>query len=303
MGWKDLTFTVRDSLLAQKIAGIPVELLAEKVGIRPTTLDRRLREWAQVNDLGQLRKPQKALTRWDTPPRFKGDAVVAGDLHLPYLDYDFAGIMLDTAMVLLPKPRRLIIAGDLFNMDVFSRYIATNPYTPSFREELEVTVKFLEDALGVFDYIEVLLGNHELRFVYRLLGEVGNEELGKLIGVDNVNFYEYSHCILDTINGDWRITHQASYSVNSQSVGKKLAHKFRQHIITHHQHKVSKGFDDSGQSVIIDNGCLADPGVIPYANQTDSTAPVMTQSFVVVRDGVGNLFANDPSFTDYTFLE
>ena len=303
MGWKSLGYDVRDSLLSQKIAGVPVEDLAEKVGMRPTTLDRRLREWAKVNNIDKLRRPSQKPIRWDSPPVFKGDATVAGDFHLPYLDYDFAETMLDTSAMLVAKPRRLIVAGDLFNMDAFSRYLSTNPYTPSFRAELDAAARFLEDALDVYDAIDVLLGNHELRFIYRLLGQVGHDELGKLVGVDGVNFYEYSHCVLKTVTGDWRITHQRNYSINAQTVGKKLAHKFRQHIITHHQHKVSKGFDDSGRSVIIDNGCMADPGHFDYTNQTDNTSPMMTQSFVVVRGGIGNLFANNEAFTDYTFLD
>ena len=211
--------------------------------------------------------------------------------------------MLETSGILLPRPRRLIIAGDLFNLDAFSSYLATNPNTTSFRTELNAAAKFLEDALEVFSRIEVLLGNHELRFIYRLLGQVGHDELGKLVGVEGVNFHEFSHCVLGTTTGEWRITHQRNYSINSQTVGKKLAHKFRQHIITHHQHKVSKGFDDSGRSIIIDNGCMADPGYFDYVNQTDNTAPMMTQSFVIVRNGVGNLFVNNEAFTDYGFLD
>ena len=302
MGWKDLPFELRDKLLARKIAGEPVEKIAEGVGIRPTTLDRRLRDWAKVNGTSKLSKPKGSFVRWDQPPRFDGDATIAGDFHLPYLDHDFAELMLETSVALLPKPRRLIIAGDLFNMDAFSAFVAMGE-KPSFREELEAAARFLRDAQKVYDEIEVLLGNHEFRFVYKLIGEVGGKELGKLVGVDGINFYEYSHCVLSSVTGEWRITHQRNYSTNSQTVGKKLAHKFRQHVITHHQHKVSKGFDDSGNSVIIDNGCLADPAMLDYANSIDNTSPVMTQSFVIVRDGVGNLFANNTAFTDYSFLE
>jgi len=302
MGWKDLAYDARDKMLAQKIAGVPVEDLAKKIGMRPTTLDRRLREWATINETAGIRRPKQKQVKWNTPPRFKGDAVIAGDFHMPFMDYDFAEIMLDTAMVLLPEPRRLIVAGDLFNMSAFSSFIATNPYQPSFRSELNVVVSFLEDALRVFDSIDVLLGNHELRFVYRL-GQLGHEELEKAVGVDSVKFHEYAYCVIETQTGEWRITHQRNYSTSAQSVGRKLAHKYRQHIITHHQHKVSKGFDDSGMSIVIDNGCMADPEKLDYVSQVDNTLPIMTQSFVVLRGGVANLFVNNTAFTDYSFLE
>lgn len=302
MNWKNVAFAMRDKLLARKIAGEPVEELAQAVGMRPTTLDRRLREWAALNKDDQLRRPSKKQKLWNQPPRFSGDSLVAGDFHIPYLDYEFAELMLDVAKARLKRPRRLIIAGDLFNMSIFSSFLATNPEVPSFREELESAANFLSDSLSVFDIIEVLLGNHELRFIYRVLGQLGNSDLEKIVGVDNVRFYEYSHCILATVTGDWRITHQRNYSVNSQSVGVKLANKFRQHIITHHQHKVSKGFDPSGENVIIDNGCMADPAMLDYTNQIDNTSPMMMQSFVIIKDGVGELYSNHRAFTDYSFL-
>ena len=133
-------------------------------------------------------------------------------------------------------------------------------------------------------------------------GELSAADLGLLIDVEGVNFHIYSWCILETSTGEWRLTHQHNYSIVAQSVGVKLAHKFRQHVVTHHQHRISKGHDSSGQSVVIDNGCLADPAKLDYTNIVDNTRPVMTQGFVIIRNGAGTLFAKDPAFTDWDLI-
>lgn len=300
MNWKSIPDKMRDDLLAKKIAGVPVEKLASEINMRPGTLDRRLREWAHNNTV--LTPPKIKRKDWTSPPEFSGDAVITGDYHLPFLDYDFAERMLALSRGILSPPRRLIIAGDLFNFDFLSRFPRISGQIVTLRAELNAAEAFLRDALAVFDDIDVLLGNHEKRVIYHMLGQFGHEELEALVGVDNVRFHGYSHCIISTKHGEWRATHQRNYSRSSQSVGVKLAHKYGQHIITHHQHIVSKGFDTSGRHVVIDNGCMASPKLLDYANITDNTFPTMMQSFVIIKDGTGSLLANHGAFSEIITL-
>jgi hypothetical protein len=272
--------------------------------MRPATLGRRLRAYnaSKNGPKSRIQRPNRKLPNWDEPPVFKGDAVVTGDLQLPYLDYEFAETMLATADIIMPKPRRLIIAGDMFNMDAYSPFPPAHTYRSTFKEEVDSARNFLSSARKTFDEIDVLLGNHERRLLYVVRGELSAKDLGLLIDVEGVNFHIYSWCILDTDAGEWRLTHQHNYSINAQTVGVKLAHKFRQHVVTHHQHRISKGHDSSGQSVVIDNGCLADPRKLDYTTIVDNTRPVMTQGFVIIRNGAGTLFAKDPAFTDWDLI-
>lgn len=304
MNWKDIPDNIRNKLLKAKRNGIPVEDLASPIGMKATTLDRRLREWANVVEPKgtRIKVPKKAPQKYTDFPVFSGNAVITGDYHMPYVDYQFANVMLETSAKILGGKKRLIIAGDLFNMDVFSVFPPLNSLRPSFRTELNSAISLLRDMRQEFDVIDILLGNHERRIIYQVLGEISSAEIEKLVNTDGVRFHDYGYCVLETELGDWRVTHQRNYSRSAQTVGVKLAHKFRQHIITHHQHKVSKGYDTSGENVVIDNGCMADPEKLDYVNLVDSTSPVMKQSFVVVRDGTGLLFANDRQFTDYGFL-
>jgi hypothetical protein len=306
MKWNDIPAKVRDQLLKRRDAGELIENLAAEVDMRPSTLGRRLRGYnAHKNGTEtMIKRPATKRRKWDDPPVFRGDAAVTGDLQLPYLDYDFAERMLVTSSIMLPKPRRLIIAGDLFNMDAYSPFPPAHTLRATWQEEIASARNFLVSAKEVFDEVDVLIGNHERRLLYLSRGELSSQDLGLLVDVKGVNFYIYSWCVLDTLTGEWRITHQHNYSINAQTVGVKLAHKFRQHVITHHQHRVSKGHDSSGKSVVIDNGCLADPAMLDFTTIVDNTRPVMTQGFVVVRDGAGSLFTNDLAFTDWgLFLE
>lgn len=295
MSWKDLTSEDRAELLKLKSKGVPLAELSDRCGINILTLDRRLRELSASSRKKETVIPRPTIKYqvWDEPPVFSGDATIIGDLHLPYLDYQFADEMLIESREVLAPPRRLIICGDLFNLDSFSTYAPVSPGSISLRHEIASGKNFLKAALGIFDTVDITLGNHDRRVIYRTLGQISDVELRSLIGCDNVNFYLYGHAILQTKRGEWRCTHQASYSTNSQSVGVKLAHKFGQHIITHHQHKVSVGFDSSGRYVVIDNGMMASPSLIDYANVVDNTLPAFKQSYVIIKEGKARLYTNN----------
>lgn len=304
MNWKDIPASERSKLLSAKLEGVPVEELASKIGIRPGTLDRRLRELAaSVREPDtKTRRPAKKRKDWSQHPQFYGSAMITGDFHMPYVDYEFAERMLESARILLPRPRRLIIAGDLFNMDAFSPFPPSHTYRSTWKDEIASARHLLEDMTEVFDEIHILLGNHERRLLYRVTGELDATDLRVLLGVGGVEMYDESFCVVESTGVEWRVTHQKNYSINAQTVGMKLAHKYRQNIITHHQHKVSKGYDTSGECVIIDNGCMADPVLLDYVNAVDNTSPVMKQSFTIVNDGAATVFGNDEKFTDWNLI-
>src|SRR5690554_4400415 len=56
------------------------------------------------------------------PLTLSGDWIVVGDVQLPTTDIDFAMLPALVAERYLTAPRRLLIAGDLLNMDFVSKY-------------------------------------------------------------------------------------------------------------------------------------------------------------------------------------
>ena len=308
MSWKDIKEDERLDLLTRKVWGVPVHALADEVGMKPVTLGRRLRELAEEVEYEEslVTVPALKMKNWKEGPILQADYVmVIGDTQMPFIDYGLANKMLVMARTHMPKSERhLVVAGDFVNMDVFSAFPALHASTPSFKSEITTAGLFLEDARKVFDEenMHVLTGNHERRMLFRLLGHIGTTELGKMIGVDGVKYYEHSWMVVESGGKEWRLTHQRNYSINSQTVGKKLANKYKQNIITHHQHRMSIGYDDSGTLVIVDNGCMCNPDLLDYANLVDSTAPAMTPGFTMLREGAATLCSNDDVFTDWSLL-
>lgn len=305
--WSDVSDKKRMELLKMRLLGMSAETLADEVGMKPSTLARRLREMAaELRGKNELVKdPGINFKDWSKGPVMESDySVITGDLQMPFLDYELANRMLDTADRLLPEGKAsLFIAGDMMNMDVFSKYPAMHASTPSFETEIKYTKLFIKDAKKVFgNRIFVLIGNHERRLIFRMLGHFSSKHLAGIIGENDVSFYDHSWAVLLSGGQEWRITHQKNYSINVQTVGVKLAHKFHQNIMTHHQHRMSMGYDTSGKFVVVDNGCLADPNFLDYANMVDSTSPAMNQGFSVVRKGAVTLCAKDGVFTDWELL-
>ena len=93
-----------------------------------------------------------------------------------------------------------------------------------------------------------------------------------------------------------RITHPQNYSRNALTVARKLAYKHRQHVACLHVHHSATGIDDSGQYVIADIGCLADPEKLAWVSMFDSAStPVMNQGFALLRDGRIKNYSNHPA--------
>lgn len=306
--WNDLSSHARMGLLSERDMGVPVHELAESVSMKPQTLARRLRELAEeirYEDEQYTTKIIGGFTNWAKGPVFKKDSsVIIGDVQMPYIDYDLADRMLTVATKLLPKGQRsLIIAGDLFTMDMFSKYVPTHNQGPTFETELKFARQFIKDCAKVFDDgIHFVMGNHDRRLQLKAFGQVSAKNLGELIAGNSLVMHDHSWIVMVSGGQEWRITHQRNYSINAQTVGVKLAHKFGQNIMTHHQHRMSMGYDTSGKFVVVDNGCLADPDYLDYANIDDTTSPAMNQGFSIIRNGAVTLFSKDGVFTDWDLI-
>ena len=96
------------------------------------------------------------------PWELTGDWVIVGDVHTPTTEFDFAMLAAVVGRKMLKRPRRLLIAGDLFNMDSFSTYTSiVNP--PTWAQERAATKELLKAWLDTFDEVRMILGNHDRR--------------------------------------------------------------------------------------------------------------------------------------------
>ena len=228
---------------------------------------------------------------WD----LTGDWMIVGDVHVPSTDWELAALVAEVAKKNLRKPRRLLIAGDLFNMDKFSFFphIAT---PPTWTEERAAAENLLSVWLHTFDEIRWFVGNHERR-LQRLMVEV--LETTDLLSVIIANpkkakFSNFSYCHIESAGQQYIVVHPRNYSRNQLSVARLLSEKTKKHVISFHEHHASIGWDHSGQLLLVNGGSLVDPSKVAYMHLDVSTLPISKPGFVMLQSGVPTLFGNPP---------
>ena len=281
---------------------ITKQTLADTLGCTFETLHSRLyraRKNSQKDaELGDTRKLFEY--NLDEILQLSGDFLIVGDVHSPFTDYDFAQLVSLVAYKHLAKPRKLLVAGDLFDMGNFSKYETVIP-APTWQQERDALEALMREWLEVFDEIYVILGNHDRRMQKLTNGAFDENDLVRLIGVepDKITSSIYGYCVIDTPMGEYRVTHPANYSQNQLTVAEKLSWKHNQHIISHHEHHVALGWDRYKNHLLVNNGCLADYNKFGYVNLDDNTSASMEQSFVLLKDGYPHVLGKKPPFTNW----
>jgi hypothetical protein len=279
-------------------SGITRAELARRMGITDKALDNKLHKGKLEHDARQ-KYPEIPHIEMAQPWQLSGDWMIVGDVHAPFTDYGFAGLVGEVARAHLPAPRRLLIAGDFFNMDAFSSY-AQVIQPPTWAQEREAAKALLLSWLETFDEIRVTLGNHDRRLQKFTAGAFETDDILSLIysNPDRVRMSVYGWCEVRSGGYRWRVTHPRNYSVNRLAVANDLAMKYRANLISFHEHHLGITVSRYGGHVIVNGGCLIDPKKVPYAVLDDSKSPDWVQGFVMLRDGVPTLFGDAP-FTDW----
>ena len=219
------------------------------------------------------------------------DAVICGDVQLPTTSLEWCTRVSQVGEALGIK--RLIIAGDLFNLDAFSQY-APIYSQPSWAAEKAAARDLIAMWLLSFDHIYLFAGNHEHRLSKATGGAMGIHDLADMLRApdDRLTVSHHGHCTIDSHRGVWRVTHGRNYSINQLTVAAYMADNEGQHIIHHHQHHCARGWSRSGRYEAIDNGGLFDQSMMGYATIEDSKSPKMQQGFCVLRGGYVTQYSN-----------
>lgn len=238
------------------------------------------------------------------PLQLKGDAVVVGDVHVPFTDYDFCQNV--NAIGKRFGVRRLIIAGDLFNMDAFSRY-DTVVKLPTWAEERDACRVLFREWFEYFTEIVFIMGNHDRRLQKWTMGAFDERDLIGMVMFDDdlvqhgdkITASNFGWCTLDTPNGMWRITHPRNYSINQLTVADVLAQKYQMHICSHHEHHAAIGMDRYKRYITVNNGGLFDDRKMAYVHLDDSKSAGMAKAFTVIKGGFPYMFSDN--FTDWDY--
>lgn len=233
------------------------------------------------------------------PLKLEGDWMIVGDVHIPFVDYDFANLVSMVAKKQLKKPRRLLIAGDFFNMDTFSTY-AHLTRIPEWKDEREAAKGLFDEWLDVFAEIIVLMGNHDRRLQKFTGGAFDETDIISMVisNPKRVIASNFGWCTIDSDGQVYRVTHPKNYSIQTLNVADTLAQKYGSHIISFHEHHLSLGWDRYKRYVVVNGGALVDRDKLAYAVLDDNKAAGMAKGFVMLRRGVPHVFGEEP-FTDW----
>jgi hypothetical protein len=247
--------------------------------------------WATLSRLQNQIAPQ-LKGYW----HIRGDWMITSDWQIPTYSILWAERLLKVACQY--KIKKLLIAGDFFNADIYSIFtINKQQITPKMEAELSTVEAVLKILDKWFSESLLLLGNHEKRLFSQLLYSIEAERIAKMMGIDKLRmkftFSPYPYCILD---GKWRVTHPDSYRQVKLSVANDLATKHRMHIMMAHGHFFSLGYSKGGYQ-IADSGGLFDASRIPYIQFHDTTHPQWSNGFWRYQNGI--MFPYAEGWTDF----
>tara|TARA_Y100000310_G_scaffold328928_1_gene397898 strand:+ start:11544 stop:12383 length:840 start_codon:yes stop_codon:yes gene_type:complete len=260
--------------------------LGEKYSVVP----RSVRRWKQFlreeGMLGEIKAgPLFNIKRFNDWEKLEGDAIVASDFHMPFVDWQWASYLLKVAVKF--DIRRLIIMGDLLDAKALT-FFPRAEVAVAWETELRETENLIDALLEWFDEIVYCVGNHEVnRVIKRLQGQLTPERFGKLFCADSaLKTSRYSYLELHTPRGKWRITHQKRSSIVLLTVARKLCEINKCHVMTHHQHRMAQGIDPSGTLMMVDNGMMVDEQKLEWIMLEDRVYPKGVQGFTVISNGV-----------------
>jgi len=221
-----------------------------------------------------------------------GDVVVTGDVHVPYTDLGVAAVLAQCARE--NGIRQLAIVGDMFSFPNFGKW-PTIVREPTAAEELKFARGLLELWNDAFDKIYLCMGNHDLRLISRVQGELEVDNLADLFRPAGMRPDRLEVTMRDRIwwgkgGSRWLLAHQVQYSRNKLTVASALERKYRCNVLTHHQHHQSLGVTEDGQHIIADNGCLCVQSKTPYTALSTNSMPVWDVGFSFFKDGKYNFY-------------
>lgn len=219
-----------------------------------------------------------------------GDALLICDLHIPLYDPKQVNTMIRVAKK--QHIKRLIVAGDFWNMDEHSSYPPVQPEA-KFDIERKAGNLVMKTLLRWFEEIVFIWGNHDFRLTRSLgykysftecmkwtFSSLTEEEMAKIKFSDLDYMYYYP-----AKGQKIRVCHPGSYSDVPLAVGLKLAKKYSCGIYTAHSHHFAIGVAPNGKDLIIEGGGFFDKNRTEYI-QRSTYNHEWIQGFWFFKDGI-----------------
>ena len=224
------------------------------------------------------------------------DFMVIADVHLPYIHKETVSKCLAIGKKF--KIPTLIIAGDLFDLRSFSRFvISQDPF-----DDLDLTVKiasdFLKDCLSVFKEIYIICGNHDARIFKSTNGKIRYSQFFKMVEGNKQRIFvsDYSYCFA---NGNWMICHPENFSGRGGQTPSDLSEIYHRNVIASHNHVCGIQTSLSGDYLGIDCGMACSLEKTEYAMKVVTKHRKWINGFCMVKSNLPYLFITNK--TDWSF--
>ncbi|MEM4217471.1 MAG: metallophosphoesterase family protein [Candidatus Methanomethylicaceae archaeon] len=239
-----------------------------------------IKEWKQsLRDMGYVVpiRTQPDTLQLESPLVIQDpNALVISDLQIPYLNVELFSLAIRIGVA--SGVKRVIVAGDILNLDTISSWPQLTP-PPSLKEELYIARERLEELCMNFSEVYCIMGNHDARFVRHLQGELSLADLG-LPGKWSQHWY----CYL----GRWMIVHPDG-ATSFRSL-QDMADTYQSHVIAGHTHLWGMTKSRSGLYEVVQIGCMCDESRIPYMALKRHRGPRWIGGFAVIQENICYLY-------------
>lgn len=261
--------------------------LAEKFGTSYDSLRHAIRTAPPDPKTQANRLLESPFPSFDKPLVMEGDALILPDVELPFHHAEFINKVLDLSEAW--GIDQAILAGDLLHFHSITGFApmwtSHGEHASNLSVELHVAREAVIRLANNFDFIDLIMGNHEGRLLRALETPLFPDEILTLLRTGNKPIwrtapYYYSYLISE--GEKFLIEHPKNYAANA---ARKLASIHQCHVLMGHSHRLSLEYDDSGKFYACHIGACVDERKLPYASQRHNTSPEHKLGAAIVRRG------------------
>ena len=264
--------------------------------------------------------PKSRYPVFENPIQFTGDALILGDLHIPYHDAEFINGCILAAHEM--GINTVILGGDWLDMHGLSKWpddfgekpsiisdtkydelaafaeslpeekrrellekLADSHADSELSSEMSAARQTMKAIIDNFDRVILMMGNHENRLLRKLEKSLTGADLAALFLSDSPKAQITPHYWIRFTSGgvDWQVEHPNVTGKGSS--GTKLAAKFRCNVIMLHNHHFSVRSDISGKNIGIEPGACLDERRADYIQLRHNGADTHVTGAVIIKDG------------------
>lgn len=304
--WADIPVEQRYELL-EHYSGAPslqrIIPYAEKFGMNPQTLQRRLQELTQATQFQRdvlengIQIPTIHRPVWKPMVIEADDLMLISDSEIP--DQDDAMMEAFLLMAIKHGIRKAAFIGDATNNGAFSKWTKiVLGEDLSYPEELGLFGKILKVYMQWFEEFYVIPGNHDERSASATNGQVHLGTFLQMLGYEGrIHYTPLRQAYVRTSKGIVSLYHQKNSSEDGLTVARRM---YDQEpgidgqkpymLFTTHSHHAAYGKSKDALCDCFALGCTRDPKKTLYIHQQPTTSAQWSQSFGMIKRGYGSQF-------------